>query len=578
MALNPEITLKIKEWTNPPYDQDCINEIKSLLEQGNEKELIERFGAELDFGTGGIRGIIGFGSNRMNIYTVAKATQGLANYILNSNIKEPKAVIAYDSRLYSKEFAIKSSAILASNGIKTYLFKELRPTPELSYAIRYLKCTTGIVITASHNPKEYNGYKAYWDDGAQIISPQDDGIIKEVRKIIKMDQVKDQGFDLLMSKNMIELICEEIDEAFINDIIKLSINKDQISNSNIKTVYTPLHGTGITLIPQAFKKIGLPEPVYVEEQKLPDSNFSTVKFPNPEEKEALSLAIKKAESINADIVIATDPDADRMGIVVKNKEGKYEIITGNQIGAILEYYILKEKKALNILPENGAIVKTIVTTNLQDEIGKDFGIEVFNVLTGFKYIGEKIQHFETDGNYQFLFGTEESYGFLTGTHARDKDAISSSLMIAECCACLKAQDKTIIDYLNEIYNKYGFYKDDLISKYFKGIEGKDIILKIMDYFRKNKIDSFGGISVSHLIDFKNQNVPDTNGSKYFLPKSNVIQYFLTDGSKITLRPSGTEPKIKFYFSTKGKNKKEVEEKIKILKEDFINIIDKITQT
>ena len=577
MALNPEILTKIKEWTNPPYDEHCINEIKLLLSKGNEKELIERFGAELDFGTGGIRGIIGFGTNRMNIYTVAKATQGLANYILKNNIKNPKAVIAYDSRLYSKEFAIKTATILASNNIKTYIFKELRPTPELSYAIRYLKCTTGVVITASHNPKEYNGYKVYWDDGAQIISPQDNGIIEETRKIKDIKQVKDHGFDILVSKNMIEFICEEIDEAFINDIIKLSINKDKISESNIKIVYTPLHGTGITLMPKALKKLGLQEPIYVEEQILPDPNFSTVVYPNPEEKEALALAIEKAKKTDADIVIATDPDADRMGIVVKNNKGEYEFITGNQIGAILEYYILKEKKALNILPKNGAIVKTIVTTSLQDEIAKDFNIENFNVLTGFKFIGEKIKHFETDANYEFLYGTEESYGYLTGTHARDKDSISAALMIAECCAYLKIQNKSITDFLDEIYNKYGFYKDDMVSKYFKGIEGKDIILKIMEYFRKNKIDNFGNIPVFDLKDYKYQDIPDAKGSKYILPKSNVIQFFLADGSKITLRPSGTEPKIKFYFSTKGKNKKEIEEKVKLLKDDFLKIIDKITK-
>jgi phosphoglucomutase len=575
MALKPEILLKIKEWSNPPYDQNCIDEIKSLLNKGDEKELIERFGVELDFGTGGIRGIIGYGTNRMNIYTIAKTTQGLANYVLKNDIQDPKAAIAYDSRHYSKEFAIKAATILASNNIKTYIFKELRPTPELSYAIRYLKCTTGIVITASHNPKEYNGYKVYWNDGAQIVSPQDTGIIEEVRKIKDINQVKDHGFDTLLSKKMIEFIGEEIDEAFIKEVIKLSINKNKITGSDIKIVYTPLHGTGITLIPDTLKKLGLKEPIYVEEQILPDPEFSTVVFPNPEEKEALALAINKAKQIDADIVIATDPDADRMGLVVKDNTGEYKIITGNQIGAILEYYILKEKKALNILPENGAVIKTIVTTTLQDEIGKNFDVEVFNVLTGFKFIGEKIKHFENDANYTFLFATEESYGYLTGTHARDKDSISAASMIAECCAILKSQNKTIIDLLEEMYNKYGYYKDEGISKYFKGIEGKDTILKIMEYFRKNKIESFSGISVSETKDYKNQKIPDAKGSKYTLPESNVIQYFLDDGSKITLRPSGTEPKIKFYFSTKGKNKNEVEEKVKLLKDEFLKIIDNI---
>ncbi len=420
MNLSKEIQAKIKEWTNPPYKDDCINEIKNLAEKNNEKELIDRFGAELDFGTGGIRGIIGYGTNRMNIYIIAKCTQGLADYVLKSKEKDPKAVIAYDSRLFSFEFAKKAAAVLAGNGIKTYIFKELRPTPELSFAIRYLKCTTGIVITASHNPKEYNGYKAYWNDGAQLITPHDKGVIDEVRKIISLDQVKEDDFNKLLDKKMIEWIGEEIDDVFIDEILKLSINKDVLAKSKIKIVYTPLHGTGGTLIPKAIKKLGLPEPVYVDEQMKPDSDFSTVKFPNPEEKEALSLAIKKAEKTNADIVIATDPDADRMGVVVKDKNNNFIILNGNQIGVILEYYIFKEMKLKGTLPSNAALVKTIVTTYLQNIIAKDFDVKVFDVLTGFKFIGGKIRQFEEDNNYTFVFGTEESYGYLTGTHARDR--------------------------------------------------------------------------------------------------------------------------------------------------------------
>ncbi|MBN2545589.1 MAG: phospho-sugar mutase, partial [Spirochaetes bacterium] len=385
MNLTNEIQARIKEWSNHPYGEECINEIKNLVESKNEKELIERFGTELDFGTGGIRGIIGYGTNRMNIYVIAKCTQGLANHVLKSKVKDPKAVIAYDSRLYSFEFAKKTASVLACNGIKTYIFKELRPTPELSFAIRYLKCTTGVVITASHNPKEYNGYKAYWNDGAQLTSPHDKKVIDEVRNITSLNKVKEGDFNELLKNGMIEWIGEELDDAFINEILKLSINNDILNKSNIKIVYTPLHGTGGTLIPKAIKKLGLPEPIYVEEQMEPDSNFPTVKFPNPEEKEALSLAIKKAEKVNADIVIATDPDADRMGVVVKDNNNDYIVLNGNQIGVVLEYYILKEKKLKNALPSNAALVKTIVTSYLQNIIAKDFNVKVFDVLTGFKY-------------------------------------------------------------------------------------------------------------------------------------------------------------------------------------------------
>ncbi|HOV14239.1 MAG TPA: phospho-sugar mutase, partial [Spirochaetota bacterium] len=385
MKLNDKILKKIEEWTNPPYTKECIDEINNLVKKSYEDELNERFAIDLDFGTGGMRGIIRNGTNGMNIFVVAKATQGLANYVKQSGIKEPKAAIAYDSRAFSPEFAKEAAIVLASNGIKTYLFKELRPTPELSFAVRYLGCTTGIVITASHNPKEYNGYKVYWNDGAQVVAPHDKGIIDEVKNVKKLNDVKKDSFDILIKNKMIEWIGEDVDNAFIDEILKLNINKDVISKSNVKIVFTPLHGTGATLIPQALKKLGFNDVTYVEEQMKADKNFSTVEYPNPEEKEALKLGTKKAESINADIVIATDPDADRMGIVIKDKDGKYDIVTGNQIGSIMEYYILTQKKEKNSIPKNGAIVKTIVTTNLQDDIANFFGVKVFNVLTGFKF-------------------------------------------------------------------------------------------------------------------------------------------------------------------------------------------------
>ena len=577
MNLDQNIEKKIKEWTSTPYEKECIEEIQALVDKEDEKELIERFGAELDFGTGGIRGIIGYGTNRMNIYVIAKATQGLANYILKNNIKEPKAVIAYDSRIYSQEFAKKTATVLASNGIKTYIFRELRPTPELSFAIRYLKCTTGVVITASHNPKEYNGYKAYWDDGAQVIAPHDTGIIEEVRKIKDLSQVKDASFDDLIDKKMIEWIGEEVDDAFIDEIIKLSINREKIKETDVKIVFTPLHGTGGTLIPKAMKKLGMAEPIYVDSQMKPDPNFSTVAYPNPEEKEALTLAINRAKETSADMLIATDPDADRMGIAVRNKDGEYEIVTGNQIGSILEFYILSEKKARYELPKNGAVVKTIVTTELQSDIANDFDIKIFNTLTGFKYIGQKIRQFENDKNYQYIFGGEESYGYLTGTHARDKDAIASALMIAECCAYLKNAGMSILDFLNNIYSRYGYYIESLESRSLKGLTGQEVISRIMEYFREHGLNNLGRIKTKKIIDYKNDLVYDASNSQYTLPKSNVIQFFLEDDSKITLRPSGTEPKIKFYFSSKGVSLDDSKNKVELLKKEFMQIVDKIIE-
>ena len=573
MALNEEILKKIEEWTNQPYGKECIDEIKSL--QTNEDELRERFAMDLDFGTGGMRGIIRNGTNGMNIYVIAKTTQGLANYIKKVGIKNPKASIAYDSRKFSKEFATEAAIVLASNGIKTYLFKELRPTPELSFAVRHLGCTTGIVVTASHNPKEYNGYKVYWDDGAQVVAPHDKGIIEEVKKVKKLTEVKKDDFDKLIENKMIEIIGEEIDEAFINEILKLAINKDAITKSKVKIVFTPLHGTGVTLVPKALKKLGFNDVIYVDEQMVSDPNFSTVKSPNPEEKETLNMGIQKAKETNADILIATDPDADRMGIVAKDKNGGYVILSGNQIGSILEYYVLSAKQKNNSLPKNGAVVKTIVTTNLQDDIAKSFDVKIFNMLTGFKFIGQKMREFDNDKNYTYLFGGEESYGYLTGTHARDKDAICATLMIAECCAYLKNNGLTLVDYLEEIFTKYGYYDEQTISEGVKGLKGIEIIKKIMEHFRKNKLTSLSGIKVVKSIDYLNEKVPDAEGSNYILAPSDVIQFFMEDGSKITLRPSGTEPKIKFYFSTKDKNKQDAENKTAAFAKDFMPAVHKI---
>lgn len=574
MALSNDIQKKIEEWTNEPYGADCIREIQDLVNSGNEAELNERFGADLEFGTGGLRGIIRFGTNGMNRYNVAKATQGLANYIKMQNIENPKAVVACDSRNFSKEFAQETATIFASNGIKTYLFSSLRPTPELSFAIRYLGCATGVVVTASHNPKEYNGYKAYWSDGAQMVSPHDKNVITEVGKIKSLNDVKSENFYDLVADGRIEIIDKVVDNAFLDEIFKQNINN--VAGSNVKIVYTPLHGTGATLAPQVFDRLGLKNILYVKEQMIADGNFPTVIKPNPEEKEALTRGINLAKKENADIVIATDPDADRMGIAVREKNGEFTIVSGNHIGAIIEYYVLSAMKKNGKLPANGAVVKTIVTTNLQDKIAESFGMKVFNVLTGFKFIGQKIREFEADKNYTYICGGEESYGFLVGTHARDKDAMVATMLIAECCAVLQKEGRNMSDYLNEILEKYGYYSDSSKSIEIQGLKGKEVIGKIMAHYRENPKTEFAGVKVVQALDFLPGNtIPDAEGSPYKLPSSNVIQYHLEDGTKISLRPSGTEPKIKFYFSGCATSKDEVAAKLANYQKVLVDEVEKL---
>lgn len=574
MALSNDIGKKIEEWTKEPYGMDCIREIRDLVNSDNEAELNERFGADLEFGTGGLRGIIRFGTNGMNRYNVAKATQGLANYIKMQNIAEPKAVVAFDSRNFSKEFAQETATIFASNGIKTYLFSSLRPTPELSFAIRYLGCATGVVVTASHNPKEYNGYKAYWSDGAQMVNPHDKNVIAEVGKIKSLTDVKSENFYDLVADGRIEIIGKDVDNAFLDEIFKQNINN--VAGSNVKIVYTPLHGTGATLAPQVFDRLGLKNILYVKEQMIADGNFPTVLKPNPEEKEALTRGINLAKKENADIVIATDPDADRMGIAVREKNGEFTIVSGNHIGAIIEYYVLSAMKKSGKLPVNGAVVKTIVTTNLQDKIAESFGMKVFNVLTGFKFIGQKIREFEADRNYTYVCGGEESYGFLVGTHARDKDAMVATMLIAECCAVLQKEGRNMSDYLNEILEKYGYYSDSSKSIEIQGLKGKEVIGKIMAHYRENQKTEFAGVKVIQALDFLPGNtIPDAEGSPYKLPSSNVIQYYLEDGTKISLRPSGTEPKIKFYFSGYAASKDEVTAKLANYQKVLIDEVEKL---
>jgi len=569
MALSESVLKRASEWTESPYDENCIKEIKELFKNKNEKELNERFAVELEFGTGGLRGLIRNGTNGMNKYVVARATQGLANYVNKSGEPDPSAVIAYDSRLFSREFAMESAAVLAANGIKTYLFKEMRPTPELSFAVRELGCVTGIVITASHNPKEYNGYKVYWKDGGQIISPHDENIISEVRKVENLEAVKRESFESLVDKGMIIWIDKEIDNKFMKEVISLSLSPEEIAKSSVRIVYTPLHGTGGTLIPQVLSKLGFTDVIYVEEQMKADSAFSTVRKPNPEERDALDLAISYAIRNEADIVIATDPDADRMGIAVRNDRGEFDVLSGNHIGSILEFYIISRMKEKGVLPVNGAIVKTVVTTELQDRIAESFSLKVFNVLTGFKYIGEKIKYFESAGNYKYVFGGEESYGFLAGTYARDKDAVASTLLISECCAYLKNRGITITDYLDSIFNEYGYYNDRSVSIDAEGLKGAEIIGDVMKKFRDKAPQEIGGLKVVRVIDYVNDNLFDSDDVVTPLPKSNVLQYKLSDGSTVTVRPSGTEPKIKFYFSAKSVSAEETEVKLDKMIADLI---------
>lgn len=572
-----EILKKALEWTRSPFGEECKNEIKKLIEDNNEKELTERFAVDLDFGTGGMRGIIRNGTNGMNIYVVSKATQGLANYVNSKKFDSPKAVIAYDSRKYSKEFAEEAAAVLASNGIKTYIFKDIRPTPELSFAVRELGCVTGIVVTASHNPKEYNGYKVYWKDGGQVINPDDKAIIAEVKKVITLTDVKKEDFNELLKKGMIEYIDDSFDDKFLNSAYNLLLYKNTAKFSDLKIVYTPLHGTGGTLIPKALNELGYKNVYLVDKQMIPDSNFSTVKSPNPEDKVALEMGIDILLKNNADILIATDPDADRMGVVVRDKTGGYIIITGNQIGSILEYYLLSELKKSGKLPKNAAIVKTVVTSNLQDVIGEHFAVKVFNVLTGFKFIADKINNFETDGNYTYIFGGEESYGYLPETYARDKDSISSALIIAECAAFLKSINSSIADYLEMIFGKFGYFYDETNSITIGGIVGMQKIQDMMVFFRKENFAKIGDDKVVKKIDYANDTVFDSSDRVYTLPKSNVIQYLLEDNSKITIRPSGTEPKIKFYYSTKAGSKNEALKKVESYKAFFDPIIEKISK-
>lgn len=550
--IEAEILKRAEQWLQHEFDRDTREQVKNLIDT-NPKEVVDAFYKDLEFGTGGLRGIMGPGTNRMNRYTLGMATQGLANYLLKEFKDQPeiRVAIACDSRNNSMKFAQTAAEILTANGIWVYLFEALRPTPQLSFAVRTFKCQSGIVITASHNPKEYNGYKVYWEDGAQIVPPHDKNIIEEVKKIRNVKDVKFEG-----NNNMIRVIGSEIDEIYINTLASLSLSPElNLKHRNIKIVYTPIHGTGVNLVPKVLHKFGFATVVTIPEQSVVDGNFPTVESPNPEETAALKLALDKAQEIDADIIMGTDPDGDRVGIGIKDNMGKFILLNGNQAAALLIFYILSKWKEKGWIKGNEYIVKTIVTSDLLADIAKDFKVDCFEVLTGFKYIAEIIRKLE--GQKTFIGGGEESYGYLVGTFARDKDAILACALFPEIVAWAKEQGKTLYQLLLELYVKYGLYHERLVSITKKGKEGAEAIQAMMEGFRSNPPKSLGGSNVVLVHDYALQQTHKIKESKIYpikLPKSDVIQLITEDGTRISVRPSGTEPKIKFYFGVKGQMK------------------------
>lgn len=563
-----EVKSKARAWLSDNFDPETRERVKYLMDN-DEKELIESFYKDLEFGTGGLRGIMGVGTNRMNIYTVGMATQGLANYLKKefSGKDQVKVVIAHDSRNNSRLFAETTAKIFSANKIKAYLFEDLRPTPELSFAIRHFGAQSGVVITASHNPKEYNGYKAYWEDGGQIISPHDKNVIKEVQAIKSVGEILFDG-----DESLVEIIGKEIDELYTDNLKGLSVKPGVIErNSDLKIVYTPIHGTGVKLVPMALKKFGFTNIYNIPEQDKPDGNFPTVVSPNPEESAALKMALEKAEEIDADLVMGTDPDADRVGVAVKNREGKISILNGNQTAALLINYLISAWSETGKLKGKEYICKTIVTTDLLNKIADSYGVKHYDVLTGFKFIADIIKR--NEGKMKFIGGGEESYGYLAGEFVRDKDAVMSCALIAEVTAWAKDQGKSLFDILIDIYLKYGFYLESLISVVRKGKEGEEEIQKMMRDYRSNPPRKINNTEVISIHDYQESITKDfrNNTEKPIeLPKSNVLQFLLKDGTKISVRPSGTEPKIKYYFSVNEKlEKKEDFEKIKDLLEKRI---------
>lgn len=571
---------RYEEWlSNPYFDADTKAELESIKDDDNE--IKERFYTDLEFGTAGLRGIIAAGTNRLNIYTVRKATQGLANYIIKNGSTDKGVAIAYDSRHMSPEFADEAALCLAANGIKAYVFESLRPTPELSYAVRELKCIAGINITASHNPPEYNGYKVYWEDGAQITPPHDKGIMDEVKAIEDYTITKTMSLEDAKAAGLYEVIGAAIDDSYIAELKKQVIHADAIAaeGKKLKIVYSPLHGTGNIPARRILKELGFENVYVVKEQELPDGDFPTVSYPNPESDEAFVLGLKLAKEVDADIVLATDPDADRLGVFVKDMaSGEYKVLTGNMSGCLLADYEISQRAATAGLPEDGYLIKTIVTSNMADAIAKAYNVGLIEVLTGFKFIGQQILGFENSGKGQYVFGFEESYGCLIGTHARDKDAIVATMALCEAAAYYKTQGKTLWDAMIDMYDKYGYYKDDIQAVSLKGIEGLAKIQEILETLRKDPPAEIGAYKVLKARDYKADTIKDMATGAVTgtgLPSSNVLYYDLTDDAWLCVRPSGTEPKIKFYYGIKGNSLDDADAKSAALGKEVMAMIDKM---
>ena len=564
---------KYNEWIN----SDIINEeIKDELKNiKDEKEIEDRFYKELDFGTGGLRGIIGAGSNRMNIYTVSKATQGFANY-LNESFENPSVAVAYDSRNMSKEFATAAALTLCANGVKVFLYESLRPTPVLSFAVRHLNCKGGIVVTASHNPKQYNGYKVYDEFGGQVTDEKANKIISLVNEVKDFSMIKNMSEEEALNKGLLVYIGEDVDKAYIDEVKNLTIRKELVKEKakDLKIIYTPIHGSGNIPVRRVLSELGYSNVKVVKEQEEPNGNFPTAPYPNPEMPQVFELALEMAKQESPDIIFGTDPDCDRIGVVVKESNGEFKVLTGNQTGLLLTHYVLSALKETNSLPENGVVIKTIVTTEGARKIAEDFGIELMDVLTGFKYIGEKIREFRESGDKKYLFGFEESYGYLAGEFVRDKDAVIASMLIAEMTLYYKEQGMSLYEALIKLYEKYGFYKETLISIELEGKEGQEKIASCIDALRNSPIESVEGVKISTKLDYK-LSLEESNGvkSEIKLPKSNVLKYILEDGSSFVVRPSGTEPKMKIYLAVKGSSLENAESEIERFKSKVMEIIN-----
>ena len=567
-----------KKWCeSPDFDEETKKELSEIKD--NEKEIEDRFYKELEFGTAGLRGIIGAGTNRMNKYTVGKATQGLANYIKEQGTQDKGVAISYDSRRMSKEFSLQTALILNANGIKTYLFENLRPVPELSFAVRELKCTAGVMITASHNPPKYNGYKVYWDDGAQIVAPRDKDIIAKVRAVAEYSEIKEISKEEAIEKGLFNIVGTEMDDKYINTLKSLILNPEIVKEQgkSLKVVYTPLHGTGNTVAERLLKEIGIQNLYVVPEQKEPDGNFPTVDYPNPEDKKAFKLALELAKKVDADVVLATDPDADRLGIYAKDtKSGEYMTYTGNMSALLIAEYRISQMKEKGILPEKGMFITTIVSSDLAKAIASNYGLDCFEVLTGFKNIGAimKREEEKTDGD-KYVFGFEESYGCLIGDYARDKDGIAAVMALCEAACYYRANNETLWDQMNNIYKKYGFYKEDQVSIVLEGAEGAEKIKEMMTEMRNKDVENIGNYRVLTFKDVDNDYVKDmTTGaeSKTGLPKSNVLYYQLENNAWCCVRPSGTEPKIKLYFGVKGKDEEDAINSLETLKDAMVKLV------